>query len=352
MGDAVFRKRRRVHLCRKTKKKLRLVILCAALFLLFVLARGFSPKIAVVFNPPGISLPESFEDSSIFREVLKVTLPGFSAVAAGEPATSMEMLNTTLLALVDINPLDPKTFLSTQISGMRSFAGTYRRPDDQDLVDPPPDSYPALLPSGGEPHLGGDLNGGILIYHAHTTESFEPSSGQRFTTDLSQTVAFLGHELKTILERDYGVLVVHDDTIHDTLRSTAYQKARPTAQKRIQDNPDLKVVVDLHRDGVARRVTTADIKGHDVGKILLVVGSGHKEWQQNLAVATAIHNNLERIAPGLSRGLKERNLTYNQDLHPGALLVEVGGHENTLEEVRRTLPYLAQALAELIYQLP
>jgi hypothetical protein len=27
--------------------------------------------------------------------------------------------------------------------------------------------------------------------------------------------------------------------------------------------------------------------------------------------------------------------------------VEVGGHENSLEEVRRTLPYLAQALAEL-----
>jgi stage II sporulation protein P len=92
----------------------------------------------------------------------------------------------------------------------------------------------------------------ILIYHAHTTESFVPSSGERFTTDLSQTVAFLGHELKTILERDYGIPVIHDDTIHDMLRSTAYQKARPTAQKRIQDNPEIKVVVDLHRDGVAR----------------------------------------------------------------------------------------------------
>jgi stage II sporulation protein P len=73
-------------------------------------------------------------------------------------------------------------------------------------------------------------------------------------------------------------------------------------------------------------VTTADINGHDVGKILLVVGSGHKEWQQNLAVATALNDNLQRIAPGISRGLKERkNLTYNQDLHPGALSGGSGG---------------------------
>lgn len=341
-----------MHFSRRTKKKLRLVILLATVLILAALARGVAQKTALVFKPLEVSLPTTITDSGIFKEVLKVTLPGFSAMAEEDPVTSMEMLNNTLLALVDINPLDPKTFLSTQISGMRALPPSYAPPPYEDTTDSPPDSYPALLPSNGEPYLGGDLNGAVLIYHAHTTESFVPSSGERFTTDLSQTVAFLGHELKTILERDYGVSVIHDDTIHDMLRSTAYQKARPTAQKRIEDNPEIKVVVDLHRDGVARRVTTTDINGHDVGKILLVVGSGHKEWQQNLAAATALHDNLQRIAPGISRGLKERNLTYNQDLHSGALLVEVGGHENSLEEVRRTLPYLAQALAELIYQLP
>lgn len=342
-----------MYFSRRAKKKLRLVIVCATVFILVaVLTKGLGPKTAVVFNPLEVSLPKAMAESSMFIEVLKATLPGFSTVAAGEPVTSMEKLNNTLTALVDINPLDPKTFLSTQISGMRSVPAAYNPPVYQDPEDSPPDSYPVLLPSGGEPHGGGDLLGGVFIYHAHTTESFVPSSGERFTTDLSQTVAFLGHELKTILERDYGIPVLHDDTIHDMLRSTSYQKARVTAQKRISDNPEIKVVVDLHRDGVAKRVTTADINGQSVGKILLVVGSGHKEWRQNLAVATALHNHLERIAPGISRGLKERNLTYNQDLHPGALLVEVGGHENSLEEVRRTLPYLAQAIAELIYHLP
>lgn len=346
----MFRRKRRMHFSRKTKKKLRLVVLLATVFMLAALARGVAPRTTAVFKPLEVSLPTT--DSGIFKEVLKVTLPGFSTVAEEDPVTSMEMLNNTLLALVDISPLDPKTFLWTQISGMRAFPLSYTPPSYEDTADSPPDSYPALLPSNGEPYLGGDLNGVVLIYHAHTTESFVPSSGERFTVDLSQTVAVLGHELKTILERDYGVSVIHDDTIHDMLRSTAYQKARPTAQKRIEDNPEIKVVVDLHRDGVARRVTTANINGHDVGKILLVVGSGHKEWQQNLSVATSLNDNLQRIAPGISRGLKERNLTYNQDLHPGALLVEVGGHENSLEEVRRTLPYLAKALAELIYQLP
>jgi hypothetical protein len=121
---------------------------------------AMAPKTAEVFNPLEISLPAAVTDSGIFKEVLKVTLPGFSAVAAGEPVTSMEVLNSTLLALVDINPLDPKTFLSTQISGMRSLPlVVYVTAVSGYTTDLPPDSYPALLPSNGKPYLGGDLNG-------------------------------------------------------------------------------------------------------------------------------------------------------------------------------------------------
>ena len=39
---------------------------------------------------------------------------------------------------------------------------------------------------------------------------------------------------------------------------------------------------------------------------------------------------------------------YNQDLAPGALLIEVGGHANTVDEAVRAGEYAAQALAELL----
>ncbi len=106
-------------------------------------------------------------------------------------------------------------------------------------------------------------------------------------------------------------------------------------------------MIDFHRDGVSRNITTADIEGVKKGRILMVVGSGHEKWRQNLQIARMLHERLEEVAPGLSRGVKERSFVYNQDLHLGALLIEIGGHENSLEEAENSLPYLAKAIAEI-----
>lgn len=303
------------------------------------------------FDVGELSLPGFLKGSGLYMAALESALPGLRSLQ-GEPGVPpLGMVNQTLLALVDVNPLDPKTFLANQISGMRSFTGYSPPPGLAGEGDPPPEAYPALL-TQDETYQGGDLHGGIFIYHAHTTESFFPTSGERFTSDLTQTVAFLGQELKLLLEGDYGIPVLHDVTIHDIPRSQAYQEARVTAGKRIAAAPEIRLVLDIHRDGVPRRVSTAEINGQEVGKILLVMGTAHEGAEENMARARAFHEALERIAPGISRGIRERSLVYNQDLHPGALLVEVGGHENTLEEARRTLPYLAQALAEVLYQIP
>ncbi len=188
---------------------------------------------------------------------------------------------------------------------------------------------------------------GIIIYHAHTTESFVPTSGERFTTDLSLTVAYLGAELKKILEEKYNIPALHNYEIHDIPRSLAYREGRKTIKELIEETPEAKIMIDFHRDGVSRNVTTADIGGVKTGRILMVVGSGHERWRQNLQIARMLHEKLEEVVPGLSRGIKERSFIYNQDLHPRALLIEVGGHENSLEEAQNSLIYLARALAEI-----
>jgi len=340
-------RKRRFRITRREQKRRRVFFLIAVLLLgCILLLRPFE------VNWGTISLPGPLRESGLYTEVFKATLPGFRSSREEPEDSSHHVVNKTLLAMVDINPMDPRTFLSTQIPGMRSFRDLSPPPEFVNEEGSLPQVYPALLTSQETSFQGGDFHGGVFIYHAHTTESFVPTSGERFTTDLSQTVAFLGQELKLILEGDYGVPVLHDTTIHDIPRSQAYREARITAQARLDAAKEVRLVVDLHRDGVARRVSTAEINGEQVGKILLVVGSGHKDWQENMQNAKNLHEALERIAPGISRGISEKNLVYNQDLHPGALLVEVGGHENSLEEARRTLPYLARALAEIIYQMP
>lgn len=189
--------------------------------------------------------------------------------------------------------------------------------------------------------------GRIIIYHAHTTESFLPTSGEKFTEDLALTVARLGAELAVLLREEHAIPVVHNREIHDLPRSTAYEVALSTVRELLETHPDTLLLLDLHRDGVDRKISTVSLDGQATGRILFVVGSRHPGWQQNFANALFLHEALEEIAPGLSRGVRERPFSYNQHLHPGALLIEVGGHENSLQEALRSVPYLARALARL-----
>ncbi|WP_191092992.1 stage II sporulation protein P, partial [Bacillus sp. BNPI-92] len=52
---------------------------------------------------------------------------------------------------------------------------------------------------------------------------------------------------------------------------------------------------------------------------------------------------------GISRGIfvkdrREGNGVYNQDLSPHAMLVEIGGVDNNLDELNRTVDILAEAI--------
>ena len=108
-------------------------------------------------------------------------------------------------------------------------------------------------------------------------------------------------------------------------------------------------VIDLHRDGVARAKTTTTLGGKDLARILLVHGTRNPGGEKNLEFAMRLQYELEAVAPGLSRGILQQDFIYNQDLHPYAMLIEVGGHENSIDEALLSLPYLAEALARTYY---
>ena len=57
--------------------------------------------------------------------------------------------------------------------------------------------------------------------------------------------------------------------------------------------------------------------------------------------------------PGLSRGVIKKqgagvNGVYNQDISPKSMLIEIGGYENTFEEVMCTVEALSKILYEYI----
>ncbi|NLZ92689.1 MAG: stage II sporulation protein P [Firmicutes bacterium] len=272
----------------------------------------------------------------IYLRIVSTVIPGFnSSQQEGEAATKPGQ-NTEKNALTN-----PKAIIVAQIP----YLGITTEPlinKPENTAAPPKITIPA----------NHELNKGkkIIIYHTHATESFVPSSGKAFiSTDPSQTVAQMGLELADILQNEHQIPVVHEQTIHDVPRTGAYERALPTIKKLLQSYPDAALVVDLHRDGVAKEVTTAELNGKPSARILLVVGSRHANWEENMQKAKFLHQELEKLAPGISRGIRERPLVYNQNLHTGSLLIELGGYQNSLEEARRTLPVLAQALAKLYH---
>jgi stage II sporulation protein P len=187
----------------------------------------------------------------------------------------------------------------------------------------------------------------ILIYHTHATESFLPVSGKAFSSDPQKSVVFLGEYLAEVLERQHGIAVLHHRQIFDIPRSTAYAQALPVITAILEENPQINLVVDLHRDGISRDLTTIPLNGKNTARILFVVGTNHEGWGSNLRFAIYLQNVLDQKYPGLCRGVRRLNFTYNQHIHPRSVLVEIGSHENKKEEVMRAVPYLAEALAEV-----
>ena len=52
---------------------------------------------------------------------------------------------------------------------------------------------------------------------------------------------------------------------------------------------------------------------------------------------------------GITRGIyKRKDVIFNQDLYDNATLIEVGGVDNTIEEVNNTLEAFAKVLSEYI----
>ncbi|MCW3489313.1 stage II sporulation protein P [Dethiobacter alkaliphilus] len=345
-----FRVRGRKRSKQKQYKFKKVIFLLLAMLFVLTGVRYFSRPAVVPAMATVVAEEEETTGSlpqALYLRMLAQVIPGFEPdppqKAEGESGAVLEEKKTTRLS--DLS--DPKNLISSQIPFMVD-AELEKQPQVNNVPmrqnDPEEEETPRIVIPLRQTLSG---EGKVIIYHVHTTESFVPTSGKTFTEDLTKTVAQLGSELGDLMRSQYNIPVIHNDKIHDIPRTGSYERALPTIKGLLEQNPDADLVIDLHRDGVARNVTTTEIDGQSVGRILFVVGSRHPEWQENNRKAQFLHKQLEEMAPGISRGVRERPLVYNQHVHPGSLLIEVGGHENSLEEARRALPYLARALAEL-----
>lgn len=189
----------------------------------------------------------------------------------------------------------------------------------------------------------------ILILHTHGSEAYSMTDGDIYeesdpyrTTDCTHNVVRVGEEMATVF-RAYGFQVIHDTTLCDyPAYNGAYDRSKAVAEQWLEQYPSIRVVLDVHRDALVgsegeiyKMVTTE--AGQKVAQVMMVLGTDasgadHPRWKDNLAFALRLQKNLIRGYTSLARPTVLRRGRYNQHLSPGAILVEVGGHGNTLSE--------------------
>ena len=201
----------------------------------------------------------------------------------------------------------------------------------------------------------------ILIFHTHTCESYTPteqnqynSTGNFRTTDLNYSVVRVGDELEKYLV-NYGYNVIHDKSYHDyPAYNGSYNRSLVTVENILDENSDIDVVVDLHRDAIGDNTYAPKVKiGDDYcARIMLVIGTDggglkHDNWRENVKFAIKLAQKAEEMYPGLFKPVIVRNSRYNHHVSNAACIIEVGATGNTLEECLNSMKYLSKIYDEM-----
>lgn len=206
----------------------------------------------------------------------------------------------------------------------------------------------------------------VLIVHTHGSEAYTPdgtdtyvATGECRTTDTEKSVVRVGDEIAKVLT-EMGLTVVHDTALYDYPEyNGAYDRSLAAVENWLAQYPTIQVVLDVHRDAligsdgtVYRPITT--INGEKCAQVMLVMGSNalydHPNWLENLALAVQVQKEMNTLWPTLARPIGLRENRYNQQTAPGAMLVEVGSHGNTLQEALAAGRMFARALGAVLLE--
>lgn len=243
--------------------------------------------------------------------------------------------------LFDINLLSPKYILVLGIN-------TFKKKEEKKVIENPVLSDQNIIDdkqdTSNEPI--------VYIYNTHDTESYDKSVLS--AANISHTVGAASIMLRDYLN-DLGIpSYVESSSMSEYLKTnnlsyaSSYRASRYYIDKRKKEMDSLEYFIDIHRDSVGKSATTVEIDGKAYAKILFVVGLEHDNYEKNLEFVNKLKGHIDKR---LIRGISKKsgasvNGIYNQDTSPNAILIEVGGVDNTIIEVDNTMKVFAKALFE------
>ena len=197
----------------------------------------------------------------------------------------------------------------------------------------------------------------IYIYNTHQLEAYSTSNVESY--NVVPNVMMASFILREKLYDLGHVSIVEENDINNFLLTNnwsyaySYKVSKLLMEDAKRNNPTLNFYIDLHRDSEHRKISTDKINGKNYAKMMFLLGLENPNYKENYAVISRLEDMLKEKYPGISRGIYKKggkgvNGVYNQDFSKYTILVEVGGEENTIDEVLNSITALADVLNEYI----
>ncbi|PYF07214.1 stage II sporulation protein P [Ureibacillus chungkukjangi] len=203
-----------------------------------------------------------------------------------------------------------------------------------------------------------------LILFTHSHEAFKPivksKDGKTAVYDSTSNIMSFNETIKNYftlnsITADFLEFNTMDEMAKTNRKfSEAYNIVRPALESQI-NNKKYDIIIDLHRDSANREITTLNYQNETYGKLYFVVGEEHSNYLANKSYAQKMSTQLNELIPGISRGVISKkgdhvDGVYNQDLAENMVLIELGGIDNTEEEINRTLSVLSKAISTILQE--
>lgn len=326
----------------------------AAAFL-FLLVFASCLYLSIVSNSSQLIINLLAEKSFPFQLVLLEGIPGLSQPQRDYMDDNRKQIaGLGMYLLTGVNISDPRTYFLSYFAPPQEglpWLGWAYHPNDPEMegpilepLDNPFEKVPAPVTNAKDVLVG--------VYHTHSGESYAGRGGkERAPAGQNGDIVEAGRLLVAALNRK-GIPAVQAREVNDGIFIKAYDQSSKVAKKLLEKNPTIRILIDLHRDGLPPQVgkSTVKIGGKDTAQIMVVIGQKNPNWEKNKQLADALIRIAGKEYPGLffSKITYASEARYNQYLSGGAILLEIGSQLNTPEEATAAVDPLAEVLKEYL----
>ena len=134
---------------------------------------------------------------------------------------------------------------------------------------------------------------------------------------------------------------------------SSYRVSRSFLESTKNEFPTIKYYFDIHRDAGKKESTTLCVNDKCYAKLLFLVGLENPNYAVTEEYAENLSARINNKLKGLSKGIIQKqgqyvNGVYNEDFSNRLILIEVGGENNTIEEVYNTVDILSEVISDFI----